>query len=128
MPLTGFGLPKKNRLKGKKRIDRLFLEGDSLKVKQLKVVYLRTLDQVDFCVGVSSPKKLMPKAVHRNRVRRLLREHFRLMRPEWTEQQWSGMQLMWIFLGKRLPKHEEIETPMRALIEKMLQSDETPQD
>jgi len=58
----------------------------------------------------------------------LLREHFRLMRPEWTEQQWSGMQLMWIFLGKRLPKHEEIETPMRALIEKILQSDETPQD
>ena len=72
------------RLKNKKLIERLFDSGQSITVFPLKAVYLNTSfeDEVAAKVGVSVSKRLFGSAVDRNRIKRLLREVYRLNRND----------------------------------------------
>ncbi len=60
MPNT---FPKKEKLKSRKRIDRLFLEGKSISKYPLKLIYLKTalLEDVKIQAGVAVPKKLQKR-------------------------------------------------------------------
>ena len=83
----------------KKDIEKLFSDGSSFLVYPLKVIYLPVSDGIaaDSCMAVliSVPKKRIKRAVHRNRVKRLIREAFRLHKNEWAPS----------FLQKRLSLH-----------------------
>lgn len=70
---------KKERLKNKKLIDNLFIEGKSIKKFPLKLIYLPLAKTEDsrLKTGISVPKKLVKTAVARNRIKRLMREVFR---------------------------------------------------
>ena len=69
---------KKSKLKSVKLIEKLFKEGKSCKSYPIKAIYL-PLDEVETSkIGVSVPKKLFKKAVDRNRIKRLIRETYRL--------------------------------------------------
>ncbi|MBV7440166.1 ribonuclease P protein component [Weeksellaceae bacterium TAE3-ERU29] len=69
---------KKSKLKSIKLIEKLFKEGKSYKSYPIKAIYL-PLDELETSkIGVSVPKKLFKKAVDRNRVKRLIREAYRL--------------------------------------------------
>ena len=71
-----FKYSKKDKLKSKKLIERLFNEGKSLTVYPLRLIYLKTEfeDQSILKTGVSVSKRLQKTAVARNRIKRLLRE------------------------------------------------------
>lgn len=72
-------LGKNQKLKSKKLIDKLFIEGQSVKAFPLKLVYTE-IDQAqisDNKVAFSVPKKLFKNAADRNRIKRLMREIFR---------------------------------------------------
>ena len=75
-----YTLGKEERLKSRKIIGRLYGEGKSIKVFPLRMVYLQTMHTSDYpCqVGVSVPKRNFKRAVDRNRIKRLLRESYRL--------------------------------------------------
>lgn len=69
------------RLKSRKAIGLLFKEGQSFGQYPLRLIYMpmperRSEYPVQFTVSV--PKKKFPKAVHRNRIRRQIREAWRL--------------------------------------------------
>ncbi|MDR0574116.1 MAG: ribonuclease P protein component [Tannerella sp.] len=74
--------PKSERLFLKKDIDRLFNSGQSFISYPLRVVYLSDVgdnsSQSGISVLVSVPKKRIKRAVKRNRIKRLIRETFRL--------------------------------------------------
>lgn len=70
------------RLKSKKSIALLFKEGSRIGGGHV-VAIMRLLDHTEnewqvIRFGVSAPKKLLKKAVDRNRMKRLMREAFRL--------------------------------------------------
>lgn len=74
-----FIFPKKEHLCGEIRIGKLFVEGTAFIVYPLRVVY-RISDETDVPVRVmvAAPKKRFKSAVKRNRLKRLMRESYRL--------------------------------------------------
>ena len=77
-----FTFNKKDRLKSQKLIEKLFLEGKSVSSFPLKLIYLKTQVSGAHVIkaGVSVSKRNFKKAVDRNRIKRLLRECYRLNR------------------------------------------------
>ena len=74
-----FTLGKQERLKRKKLIEKLYLEGKSIKIFPLKMIYIQTKHTSNYPaqVGVSVPKRNFKHAVDRNRLKRLMRESYR---------------------------------------------------
>ena len=71
---------KAERVTGAKRVDALFASSKSFISYPLRVVYLQhEQSSIASCsILVTVPKKRIKKAVHRNRVKRLIRESYRL--------------------------------------------------
>ena len=72
--------PKKEHLCGEIRINKLFSNGKAFIVYPLRVVYSVEQNSTDVPVKVlvSVPKKRFKRAVKRNRLKRLMREAYRL--------------------------------------------------
>ena len=75
-----FTFDKAERLSGTKRIDALFKEGESFISYPLRVMYLIHEQSAESgcSILISVPKKRIKKAVQRNRIKRLIRESYRL--------------------------------------------------
>ena len=82
MPSLTF--PKKEKLCGDIRIGKLFSEGKAFIVYPLRIVYQPSEEKTEVPVRVliSVPKKKIRKAVGRNRIKRLIREAYRLNKAE----------------------------------------------
>jgi len=81
MPGPNVGLTKEERLYRKKEIDDLFSKGTSFVFYPLRVVWrVQVCEERPNSVAmlVSVPKRKIKKAVQRNRIKRLVREAFRL--------------------------------------------------
>ena len=90
--MTDFRFPREEKLKHKREIDLLFAKGKWLSCGNLRIISI-DLDkkhQEGFViskqkVGVSVSKRYFKKAVDRNRIKRLLREAYRLNKENFTE-------------------------------------------
>lgn len=78
--------PKSERLYLNKDIDRLFGNGQSFISYPLRIVYLsdngNSFPASGISVLISVPKKRIRHAVYRNRIKRMIREAFRLNKNE----------------------------------------------
>ncbi|QCX53191.1 ribonuclease P protein component [Elizabethkingia sp. JS20170427COW] len=70
------GYPREEKLKAKKEIEALFKEGKWISCGKIRIIYLANTPSTK--VGVSVSKRYFKKAVFRNRVKRLLREAYRI--------------------------------------------------
>ena len=83
-------LPKKIRLCDNLLIETIFQKGEKLQSGYLICKYL---ESVNFQVGFSAPKKLFPRAVDRNQIKRHLRKvrnHLRKIRNHHKKMQKRG--------------------------------------
>ena len=102
------------RLKSKKAIETLFAEGNHIRKKPLKLVF--TVNQAERLVlGFGVSKRLFTRAVDRNKIKRLMREQFKLVRSKEGFAPFLGSGFF-IFEGRELPTLESLENPMEALI------------
>ena len=117
-----FKYTKKDKLKSKKVIDHLFNEGKSISVYPLRLVYLKTEyeDNSIIKTGVSVSKRLHKTAVARNRIKRLLREAYRLNKPLFFNNSTTSYAFMILYLSKDGTTFEELNTKMKLLFEKFL--------
>lgn len=116
--LKGNGFCAEEKLKSKKTIDKLFNEGKSVSQNGFTLVYLVTplLSFYPAQAGFTVPKKFFKHAVDRNRVKRLMRESYRLNKNLLYERlvgQKQQMALMFVFNGRELPNQE---TATKSLI------------
>ena len=115
-----FTFPKKEKLKSKTLIEQLFVEGKNISNFPLKLIYLKTTfeDGAKIKTGVIAPKKNFKKAVHRNRIKRLLREAYRLNKPIIFNNIEGSYAFMILYLGKNIPDHTIVNLKMIELLKK----------
>ena len=111
-------LGKQERLKSKKLIEKLYTEGDSIKTFPLRMVYVQTAHTSDFpCqVGVSVAKKNYKLAVDRNRLKRLMRETYRLQKQIVYNNLEEPYVFMISYIGREEIKYEDLYLKMEKLL------------
>ncbi|WP_317129285.1 ribonuclease P protein component [Cognatitamlana onchidii] len=111
---------KKEKLKSKKLIDQMFSEGQSISVFPLRLVYLpASFEESIFAkTGVSVSKRNFKTAVDRNRIKRLLRESYRLNKSRYFNNISTQYALMILYIGKDQPSYQEVEKKMNLLFDK----------
>ena len=121
-----YTLGKDQRIKRRKDIERLFNNGESFSIYPLRVYYfIRNEDDksdstsqsqivepiLQFGAGVS--KRNFKKAVDRNRIKRLLRETYRLgnsgLELALALKKEASLKLFILYVGKEMPTYDLIE-------------------
>lgn len=115
---TRFTFPKK--LKSKKLIEKLFAEGKQLTQFPIKLIYIKTElpEEVKVQAGVAVPKKNFKSAVKRNRIKRLLREGYRLNRGETFNNIEGNFAFLFLYLGKEMPDYAVVEKGIIGVLQK----------
>lgn len=118
-----FTFPKKEKLKSQKLIEKLFLEGKALTAFPLRVLYLQTdfEDGAKIKTGVSVSKRNFKKAVDRNRIKRLLREAYRLNKPEYFNNITTSYAFMILYLGKDDTNFDTVNSKMKIVFKTFLE-------
>lgn len=114
-----FTYPKKEKLKSKLLIEQLFTEGKAVSAYPLRMIYLKTEfdDDTQFKTGVSVSKRNFKKAVDRNRIKRLLREAYRLNKTVYFNNILSSYALMILYLGNDGTDFASVDTKMKQLLD-----------
>lgn len=111
-------LGKEERLKSKKLIEKLYLEGSSIKAFPLRLIFIQTKHTSTFPaqVGVSVPKRNFKHAVDRNRIKRLMRESYRKQKFIVYDNLEKPYVFMISYLAKKELSYNDISEKMQLLL------------
>ncbi|WP_430399670.1 ribonuclease P protein component [Flavobacterium sp.] len=120
MPFT---YPKNEKLKSKKTIELLFSEGQSVSKYPLRLVYVENSIENEELIkfGVSVSKKYFKNAVDRNRLKRILRECYRLNKDVFSESIDKPMAMMFFYQSKEVLSYQEINEKTIQLFQKFIE-------
>ena len=107
------------KLKSKKEITHLFAVGKSRTCFPIKLIYTPYDfdERTPLKVGVSVSKRNFKRAVDRNRIKRLLREGYRLNKPIIFNDLGRKYICMFLYIGKEKPTFQEIHDTMERLLQ-----------
>ena len=120
--MKSYTLGRKERLKSKKELANLFTHGQSFSAYPLRVIWReRDADPAEQPVqfAVSVPKKKFPKAVDRNRLKRLIREAYRRNKQplyDTVGQDRARASFFIIYVAKEQFPLQDIEKAMQQII------------
>lgn len=112
---------KSEKLCHQKDIDELFKKGTSFVSYPLRVIYLKKSNKADIDkiikVLISVPKRNFKRANKRNRIKRLIRETYRLNAGELKSSVTSeSIDVAFLFLAKEMPTYVEVEKGMNKAL------------
>jgi ribonuclease P protein component len=117
-----YTLGRHERIKSRKKIELLFRDGKFINLALLRITYLIT-EQEGLQVGVSAGKRYFKKAVDRNKIKRLIREAWRLQKKELQEKTLEkkiGLAVFIVYTGKELPLFSEISLSVQQVLNRLL--------
>ena len=122
-----FTLKKDERLKRRKVIEKLFSEGRAVASFPIRVQYKvdDPLLTVSLQAGFSVSSRNFKKAVDRNRIKRLMREAYRLQKAPLEQALQTKQQKLALFLiytGKELPNYALVREKIEVVLRKLLQT------
>ncbi|MGB0166737.1 MAG: ribonuclease P protein component [Luteibaculum sp.] len=124
-----FSLPKSSRLNSRKAIQELFNSGKRINSYPLSCRYLwKSEEESDLQFGVSISKRNFKKAVTRNRIKRLVRESYRLKKNNLEiccRNKNIGLNLFILFIGKEEPSFAAVDKALEHLIGRLLKEFES---
>lgn len=115
-----FTLGKSERLKSRKLIEELFSKGKSFVIHPLRITYNVTDKELQMGAGVST--RSFKKAVDRNRIKRLIREVYRLQKhplKEKLKQDKKGMVVFFTCIVKEIPDYKLLYVSMSKALQKL---------
>lgn len=100
-----YGYATHEKLKQKKEISFLFEKGKWRSCGRLRIISVKDDSILNQKVGVSVSKRNFKKAVDRNRIKRLLREAYRLNKNVFTDCFGTHSLSMILWASKDIPEH-----------------------
>ena len=110
-------LPKKERLYGKKGIEKLLARGRHGSVDSIRYRFLTDNGEETNRILISVPKKLFKRAVKRNLLKRRIRECWRKQKHALNIE--NGMDILFMYSTKEVLTYQEIYSRMEEIIEKL---------
>ena len=114
--------PKSDRLKSRKKLQELFTKGRSVRVADLRLVYAVEQGSGILKCGVGVSGRSFKHAVDRNRIKRLLREGFRLQQHELKQIVANSEKDLFVFIlytGKILPNYTSVFQNVGLALQKL---------
>ncbi len=126
-------LPKSERIYLKEAIKEVFAEGKSFVAYPFRIIYLTKSNEssqshnkdsiIQAKMMVSVPKKYFKRAVDRNRVKRLIRENYRLNKHELIEvlkKEQCNTQIIFINVARELPSFKQCNKGMNKALTRII--------
>lgn len=120
-----FSLNKNEKLKSRKQLDELFVKGKPFLVFPVKTVFLLsdTIEKPAVKMGVGVSKKNFKLAVNRNRIKRLLREVYRINKLpliDFANEKKKNISVFFLYVNKELCEYSVLNEKMKKIIEKII--------
>jgi len=117
-----FTYNKHEKLKSRKLIKQLFENGKAISIYPLRLIYLKVEHESNFLLqtGVSVSKRNFKLAVDRNRIKRMMREVYRLNKNMLYESLDDKYIFMFIYLGKTEIEYNKLDDKMKKLMKTFL--------
>lgn len=117
-----YGYGKLQKLKSRKLIDFVFKEGKTVAAQPLRLFYIQENEQHLLQAGVGVSKRFFPHAVDRNKIKRAMREAWRLQKSELENRICDNKKQLSVFInytGKELPQKNVIAIAMKKCLQKL---------
>lgn len=103
----------------------MFKQGKSVAVFPLKIIYLQPEQAAGYSLqtSVGAGSRHFKRAVHRNRIKRLMRESYRLhVHPlqEYLQASQKSLAVFILYIDKVLPEQELLHTRMQVLVKRLI--------
>jgi len=107
-PVRKFTLNETERLKSRKKIQELFASGKVINSSPFKIIFQIHNNHSPLQFGVAVGTRQFKKAVDRNRIKRIVKEAYRLQKNELKSSliaRKTGLSLFFIYTGKTIPSY-----------------------
>lgn len=108
-------LGKQERLKSRKAIEALFQKGNRFTLFPFRI-HFAVMDTKEIRVGVGVVTRNFKKATDRNRIKRQVKEAYRLQKINPGE---KGLNVFFIYTAKELPSYQIVFEKMGAVLQKL---------
>lgn len=123
-----FTYQKKDKLKSRKQLQFLFSKGTAITMHPIRLLY--TIEKAEAGIfpngllqaGVGAPSRQFRKAVQRNKVKRLLREGYRLEKPNFTNSislTNTRLNLFFLYLDANVQTQQQIQATINLILQKL---------
>jgi ribonuclease P protein component len=116
--MPDFRFTRAERLKSRKLIGALFTEGQSFAVFPLRVIFIKSAEGSGVQAAFTVSKRHFKHAVQRNRIKRQLREAYRLRKNQFSDTT-GHISLMVLYTAKEALPYSQIEAAMGRLLKKI---------
>ena len=121
--ITRYFYKKEDKLKSRKTIELLFGRGNSFSIFPFKIIWLPENKEAVLQTGVGVSSRHFKKATDRNRIKRLMREAYRLQKTalqDHLQDKHVQLSVFILYVGKDLPGYDMVFEKFEILLKRLI--------